>query len=167
MFGPLALPDSAALAFLPAAAVIGIWIAWTDMASMRIPNKAVLALLACFLLIAPSVLPLSEVGWRLLAMVGVLIVGFLLSAAGLVGAGDAKYLAVMAAYVDWADAGAFGIILAAAMVAAFVTHRALRAMGPVRRVTQHWASWTDVKFPLGLALGPALAIYLAMAALPG
>ena len=167
MFGPLALPDGAALAFLPAATVIGVWIAWTDMASMRIPNKAVLALLACFLLIAPFVLPLPEIGWRLLAMVGVLIVGFLLSASGLLGAGDAKYLAVMAAYVDWADAGVFGIILAAAMVAAFITHRSLRAIGPVRRVTQHWTSWTDVKFPLGLALGPALALYLAMAALPG
>lgn len=57
MFGPLALPDGAALAFLPAATVIGFWIAWSDVATMRIPNKAVLSLLACFLIVAAFVLP--------------------------------------------------------------------------------------------------------------
>ena len=38
------LPTAAALTFLPFAAAIGIWVAWSDMSSMKIPNKAVLAL---------------------------------------------------------------------------------------------------------------------------
>ena len=164
MGGALAMPDAAALALLPVAAVVGLWIAWTDVSSMKIPNRAVAALALGFLAIAPFVLPLAEVGLRLAALAVVLLAGFLLSSAGALGAGDAKYLAAMAPYVARPDIGQFCMILAVAMLAAFVTHRALRALPPMRRATPGWASWTAAKFPLGLALGPALPIYLAMAA---
>lgn len=167
MLGPFAMPDAAALALLPPALVIGLWVAWTDISSMRIPNRAVVALAGAFLMIAPFVLPLPEIGLRLGALAGVLVAGFVLSVAGALGAGDAKYLAAMAPYVAWPDAGLFLFLLAACMLAAFATHRMLRALPPVRRATPDWTSWTAVKFPLGLALGPSLAFYLAMAALPG
>ena len=167
MLGPFAMPDLAALALLPPALVIGLWVAWSDVSSMTIPNRAVLALVGCFLLIGPLVMPLSEVGLRLAALAVVLLVGFVLSALGALGAGDAKYLAAMAPFVARPDAGLFCMMLAFAMLAAFVTHRLLRALPPVRRATPGWTSWTATKFPLGLALGPALAFYLAIAALPG
>ena len=160
----LTMPSDAALAFLPAAAIIGLWVAWSDMRSMKIPNRAVLALALCFVVIAPFVLPLSEIGWRLVALLVVLVFGFFVSSAGALGAGDAKYMAAMAPYVAWADAGAFMMILALATLAAFVTHRALRAMPLVRAATPDWVSWTSAKFPLGMALGPTLAFYLALAA---
>lgn len=38
-----------ALWFLPFALPIAVWVAWSDMKFMRIPNKAVLALTAVFL----------------------------------------------------------------------------------------------------------------------
>jgi prepilin peptidase CpaA len=164
MGGSLAMPDAAALALLPVAAVVGFWIAWSDVASMKIPNRAVMALALGFVVIAPLVLPLAEVGLRLAALVGVLLAGFVLSSAGALGAGDAKYLAAMAPYVARPDIGQFFMILALAMLAAFATHRILRALPAMRRATPGWASWTAAKFPLGLALGPSLAIYLAMAA---
>lgn len=167
MLGPFALPDTAALAFLPAATAIGLWVAWSDMATMKIPNRAVMALVVAFVVVAPFALPMQEVGLRMVALVLVLVAGFLLSTVGAMGAGDAKYLAAMAPYIARPDAADFAMLLALAMLAAFVTHRALRAVPAIRRATPGWVSWTAAKFPLGLALGPALALYLALAALPG
>ena len=37
-----------ALWFLPAVVAIGIWVAWSDMKFMRIPNKAVMAMLLAY-----------------------------------------------------------------------------------------------------------------------
>ena len=37
----------------------------------------------------------------------------------------------------------------------------------VRRAVPDWESWTAEKFPMGLALGPGLALYLALAAALG
>ena len=51
------LPNAAALTFLPFALAIGIWVAWSDMRFMKIPNKAVLALGAVYLAVGFLVLP--------------------------------------------------------------------------------------------------------------
>ncbi len=42
----------AATALLPFALAIGIWVSWSDMKFMKIPNKSVIALLLVWLLIA-------------------------------------------------------------------------------------------------------------------
>ena len=41
----------AALILLPFATAIGVWVAWSDMKSMKIPNQSVLALLAVWLIV--------------------------------------------------------------------------------------------------------------------
>jgi prepilin peptidase CpaA len=59
------------------------------------------------------------------------------------------------------------LILAAVSVAAFLTHRLAR-ISPLRRLAPDWASWhSGRRFPMGLALGPALALYLGLAAIHG
>lgn len=159
------MPAAAALAFLPFAAAIGFWVTWSDLARMRIPNAAVLALLAVFLLVGPFVLPLADWGWRWLNFAVVLAIGFVLNMGGILGGGDAKFLAAMAPFVALGDAAFFMVLLAVAMIAAYVGHRAFRAVPAVRRAAPDWQSWNaGKKFPMGVPLALSLVIYLALAA---
>ena len=156
-----------ALWFLPLVIPIAIWVAWSDMKFMKIPNKAVLALGAVFAVVGLLALPLPEYGWRWVQLAVVLAIGFALTIAGLVGAGDAKFAAAMAPFVALPDARAFIGIFAACLLAAFVAHRLMRAIPAVRAAAPDWASWTHKKFPMGLALSGALLIHLGTVAALG
>ena len=160
-------PAIAALWFLPFVAPICLWVAWSDMRSMKILNKAVVALVCVYLVVGFAVLPLPDYLWRLSHLAILLIVGIGANAAGLMGAGDAKFIAAAAPFVALGDAGAVMLILACVLVTAFITHRLAR-MSPLRRLAPDWASWhSGRRFPMGLALGPTLAFYLALAAMHG
>ena len=152
-----------ALWFLPFATPICLYVAWSDLARMKIPNVAVTALLAGFALIGPLALPLGEYGLRWLHVAGVLLLGFTANALGVLGAGDAKFAAAMAPFVARGDIATVGMIFALVLLAAFAVHRAARAMPAVRGLVPEWESWRrGTHFPLGLALGPTLVIYLAL-----
>lgn len=163
----MAISAYAALWFLPFALPICIWVAWSDLKFMKIPNKAVLALTVVFLVIGLIVIPLADYPWRLLHLVVVLIVGFALNMAGMIGAGDAKFAAAMAPFVLLGDLRLFLVLFGAVMIAAFITHRVFRRIPAVVRRTPDWVSWTSGKFPMGLALGGSLAIYLALGVAQG
>lgn len=152
-----------ALWFLPFALPIAVWVAWSDMKFMRIPNKAVLALTAVFLVVGLAALPLEVWAWRWTHLLVVLAIGFLANLAGVIGAGDAKYAAAMAPFFPASDLRLVLALLAAAIVGAFISHRAARAIGPVRAMTADWASWTHKDFPMGLALSGTLIFYLLAA----
>lgn len=158
-------PAEAALWFLIFSAPIAVWVALEDMRSMRIPNNAVLALVAVFLIVGPFVLPLQDWGWRWLHLVVVLVFGFVLNALKVLGAGDAKFLAAMAPFVAIGDLFVFFLILAAALPIALIVHRLARATPPIRRLTPNWESWVKPRvFPMGLPLGGTLVVYLYIAA---
>ena len=129
---------------------------------MKIPNMAVLALFGVFVIVGLIALPLDEYLQRLLHLVVVLIIGFVISALGLIGAGDAKFAAVMAPFVALGDTFQMGYLLAAIILAAFVTHRLFQRSKAFRKLTPNWESWDNKDFPMGLALGSALVIYLAL-----
>ncbi|MGR3501713.1 prepilin peptidase [Pseudaestuariivita sp.] len=147
--------------FLPFVAPICLYVAFTDVKQMKIKNHAVLALLAVFALVGPLALPLDVYAWRWLHVLVLFGLGFALTSLGAMGAGDAKFLAAAAPFVAAADVWFAMLVLAAAMVAAITVHRGVRA-SPLRRLAPDWASWTDPKFPMGLALGPALTAYLVL-----
>ena len=156
-----------ALWFLPFALPICLYVAFTDLKSMKITNQAVLLLAAAFVVIGLFALPLAEYGWRLAQMIGVLLIGMVLNAARAVGAGDAKFAAAAAPFVAPADLGVIIIFFTATLLAAFLTHR-IAKYTPLRRIAPDWQSWgRGWDFPMGLALGPALAIYLILGALYG
>jgi len=158
---------SAALWFLPFAAPICLYVAWSDLATMKIPNKANLALAGVFLVVGLWALPLAEYPWRLAQLAGVLVVGILLNAGGLLGAGDAKFLAAAAPFVAPGDALAVTVLFAGVLLAAYVAHRLARAT-PLRALAPDWESWRRTKdFPMGFALGPTLLAYLALGAVHG
>lgn len=145
--------------FLPFVIPITVWVSWSDLSSMKIPNKAVLALLIVFAVIGLLALPFSEYLWRWSHFAVVLVIGFVLTALGLVGAGDAKYAAAMAPFVALSDGMAFMYLLGATVIAAFAIHRAAR-VSSIRTRFEHWESWTRKEFPMGFALAPALMFYL-------
>lgn len=161
----MALSPVAALWFLPFAVPVCLWVAWSDMRFMRIPNPAVLTLVAVYALVGPWVLPFGDWSWRWLQLPAVLLVGFGLNAGGLVGAGDAKFAAGIAPFVAWHDLPFVTILFATVLLAAFTLHRLVRRMARLRAGFPDWASWDHDDFPMGLALAGTLLFYLALAAL--
>lgn len=156
------ITSAEALWFLPFVLPVCIWVVWSDLSAMRIPNKAVLTLAGIFLVVGLLALPLAEYPWRLAIMAIVLVIGFLANAIGLMGAGDSKFLAAAAPFIDPGDAGILCFLFAANLLAAFFTHR-LAKHTALRGLAPGWDSWTrGRKFPMGFALGGTLVIYLAL-----
>ena len=157
-------PATAALAFLAPVAAICIWVAWSDLSRMKIPNLAVLALLLTFALIGPFVLPLGEWGWRWVHFALFLLIGIGLNAAGIMGAGDAKFIAAAAPFVAASDAVAAVVILAVCAVSGYLLHRVAKRTALARAVP-HWESWSSGnRFPFGFPLAVSLVLYLALVA---
>lgn len=167
-FAPyFAMPAKAAFWLFLGSLPICFWVILSDLRAMRIPNAAVMALAAVFVLIAVWVLPLPLVAGQLVNLVVVLLLGIVLNAAGAFGAGDAKFAAAAAPFVMLQDAGFVLMLLALNLLAAFLTHR-IAGRTPLRNLAPGWESWERKKdFPMGLSLGSTLSIYLGLAAVYG
>jgi prepilin peptidase CpaA len=163
----LAQSSFAATWLMLGALPIAAWVIWTDLSTMRIPNKAVMALIGVYALIGVATLPLSVWAWSWVHLAVVLVAGFLLSLTGGFGAGDAKFAAAMAPFVALGDATLFCLILSVLTITSFVTHRIARQVPAIRAAAPGWASWERREFPFGVALAPALIVYLAVAAAYG
>lgn len=146
--------------FLVAALPIAFWVAWNDMRAMKIPNLANYALVASFAVLGLIALPFDMYLWQWLNLVVVLLIGILLNAAGVVGAGDAKFAAAAAPMIAKADVPILIPIFAATLLAGYVTHR-LAKHSPLRKLVPEWKSWeTGKRFPMGFPLGMTLVFYL-------
>lgn len=149
-------PQAAAI-FLPFALAIGVWVAFSDLARMKIPNLAVGAALAVWLVVGLAAvvltpLTLMQWGWGWAIGAGVFLAGFIGYAAGAIGAGDVKFAGAAAPFLTGAEPRLVLGLFAAAILGAFATHRLARAIPAIRRATPGWQSWTHAKFPMGLAL---------------
>jgi len=159
----LAITFQQAIWFLPFALPICIWVALSDLRAMRIPNVAVLALTGLFLVGGLFLLPLDAYLWRLAQLGVVLLIGFVITSLGMIGAGDAKFAAAMAPFIAPGDGLFFLLLFSMVLVGSWLTHRGAGRVQAVRRATPGWASWDQGKlFPMGVALAGALAIYLAL-----
>lgn len=159
-------PVREALVFLPFVLPIAIWVAWSDMARMKIPNKAVLAMAALWPLLGWIVFPWQLWLMGFLIMAVVLMITFVGNLAGLFGAGDAKFAAAMAPVFTAGDPMFIAALYAVCSIGAFVVHRGARAVPALRAATPDWKSWTHNKFPMGLALSSMVVLYLLAAFLP-
>lgn len=163
----MAISATVALWFLPLVVPICLYVAYTDMAQMKITNQAVVLLAVIFLVLGIFLLPFEIYLWRLAALVIVLIVGMILNATGALGAGDAKFAAAAAPYIALGDLRLLMTLFMVILVAAVIAHKGAKR-SPLRQLAPQWTSWEQTtKFPMGLALGPALAIYLILGALYG
>ena len=150
-----------ALSFLPFALPIAIWVSWSDMKFMKIPNKSVIALAAVWLVVGFIVMSRHDWLWGFALLAIALVMGFVANMISLIGAGDAKFAAAMAPFfvvADWRYAMA---LFAACLLAAFVCHRIARRIPALKPLTTTWVSWTNKDFPMGLALSGTLIFYLA------
>ncbi len=155
-----ALSPTDALICLMFVLPVTVWVAWSDMKFMKIPNRAVGVLFVLFLGLGLILLPLQSWLWGIGLMAIVLAVGFVINLLKLVGAGDAKYAAAMAPFFVGADPGLVGGLFAACLLGAFVSHRTMKHIPPFRAATADWISWTVRDFPMGLALSGTLVFYL-------
>lgn len=157
-------PHEAAIWFLPFVLPVAVWVAYTDLKTMKIPNMSFVMLVGIFLVVGPFVLPsLGEWGWRWLHLVVVLIITFILNQVGQMGAGDAKYMSAMAPFIALQDAGSFMIILA---VMALVATTLKLIIGAIPALKPHLANWKSFDhwrvFPYGLALSMSFVLYLVL-----
>ncbi|MFU8898729.1 prepilin peptidase CpaA [Roseinatronobacter thiooxidans] len=156
-----------ALWFLPFVTPIALWVAWSDMKWMKIHNYAVLALIAVYLVVGLIALPFQSWAWGWASLAVVLVVGFVLSSVGLLGAGDAKFAAAMAPFIALGDLSLFVMLLACVTLVSFIAHRLARRTSLVQGLVPEWESLHRREFPMGLALGPSLLFYLCLATIFG
>jgi len=162
-----------ALWLLIPALPIAIYVAWGDLAHMKITNKSVLVMGGAFILVGLFVFPFELYVWRLAHIAVLFAIGSAAFAGGLVGGGDAKYTAAIAPYFAASDLRLILVLFSAMLLAAFVTHRLFGRIPLVRTFTADWKSWSagDVengkKFPMGLALSGTLIAYLFWALASG
>lgn len=157
--------------FLPFVLPIVLWVIWTDFTNMKIPNKAVLALMAVFVVIGYFALPFEEYLWRYAHFAVILVIGFLMTVMIGFGAGDSKFAAAMAPFVALQDLGFFLFIFALTSIIALILHSIMRYTPAIRNRFPDWESFTidadrpfrKRKFPFGLGLAPSLGAYLLIA----
>jgi prepilin peptidase CpaA len=164
----IALSAQAASWFLPFIVPLCFYVAYTDLAQMRITNPTVLTLAIVFVVLGPFLFTFDAYLWRLAQLVIVLLVCMFLNAAGVMGAGDAKFIAAAAPFVAPGDVRLLMALFAAVLLAAYAAHRIAKHTA-LHRLAPHWDSWSQKarKFPMGFALGPTLALYVALAAVHG
>lgn len=165
-------PEAVAFAykiFLLLSLPVCAWVAWSDLKVMKIPNAAVMAVVAIFAFAGFVLIPAEFWLWRWVNLVAVLAIGFVLNIAANVGAGDAKFAAAAAPFfaqrIEHLQLAL--ILLAAFLLGAFAAHRLMRAIPAVRAATPDWVSWTRKDFPMGLALVGTFLTYLVFMAFPG
>ncbi len=159
------LEPAAATWFFIAMLPVAIWVAWSDLATMKIPNKAVLATMAVYTVVGLLVLPLAVWAWQWLHFAIILVLGFLLTVGGVMGAGDAKFAAAAAPFIVAADSINVIALLGICTLFGFISHRLAR-VSPLRKLAPHWESWERTKqFPMGYPLALTLLSYLALAAI--
>lgn len=156
-----------AMVLLPFVFPIAIWVAWSDLKVMKIPNRAVLTMLAVWVALGWYAVGVTPWLWSFALMAVVLVLGFLGNMIGLFGAGDAKFAAAMAGVFIGGNIYLIAGLYAACSVGALVLHRILKRIPAVRRATPDWTSWDRRNmFPMGTALASMLVLYLLAAFLP-
>ncbi|MEM6478476.1 MAG: prepilin peptidase [Pseudomonadota bacterium] len=162
-FEPL-FPDRAALIFLIILVPVWFYMAWYDMARLKILNGLVLFVLGVFIVLGPFLMPLPLYFSQLFQAGIVFIAMLILYAGGAMGGGDAKFITAASPYFMHEDLFLILALFAACALGAFFTHR-LSLLAGADRAVPLWLSWRSGKrFPLGFALGGVVSAYLALAA---
>ncbi len=155
-----------ALWLLPFTLPVALWVCWSDLKFMKIPNKAVAVQALGWLAVGWLAVPMNIWLWGFALMAIVLVLGFIGNMIYLFGAGDAKYAAAIAPIFAGGDIRLILILYVACSLSAFIGHRLMKQVGPFRRATPDWKSWTSPKFPMGIALAAMVVFYLLAAFLP-
>lgn len=161
----MGMTAQAALWFLPVMTPIAFYIAWSDMRAMKIPNGAVLALVAGYAVVGPFAFGFEQYLWQWLHLPVALVVCMALWALRVMGGGDAKMIAAMAPVFVLADLMLVSQVFLAAILSAVAVHSLFRFTA-LKNIAPGWKSWTAGRyFPKGLPLSMTLVFYLGFVAL--
>jgi prepilin peptidase CpaA len=142
---------------------IGIYVAWSDMKFMRIPNVACYALFISFLVLAPLIFGMQEYGFRILQGIAVLIGGFFATNIGLVGGGDSKFAAAMAPFIALSEILPFIFIIGIMSFVSIGLHKLVGVTPGLKNMIKDWDSWNaHGMFPFGVTLAGSLIAYLLL-----
>ena len=142
---------------------ISIWVAWSDMKYMRIPNVACFALFISFLVIAPLTYDLHPYGIRIAQGFIILILGFFATSLGFVGGGDSKFAAAMAPFVALVDIYPFVFLVGLLSFISVVLHKLAGITPGIKSYIKDWDSWNaHGMFPFGVTLAASLITYLVL-----
>ncbi|MEL6425927.1 MAG: prepilin peptidase [Pseudomonadota bacterium] len=137
--------------------------AYTDLKEMKIPNILSIVMVLGFVVTAPFLLTLDEIGWRVLYAGIAFAIGFALNAVGKMGGGDVKFGSASLLYVAPIDIGFYLQVLGLMALAGVLTHRFVRGIPAIRNIVGHWRSWGErANFPLGFVLAGSLLYYLSL-----
>ena len=140
---------------------ISIWVAWSDMKFMRIPNVACYALFISFLLIGPLTFDMHEYGIRILQGIVMLIAGFFATSIGLIGGGDAKFTAAMVPFIALSHVIPFVFIVGIMSFVSIALHKLIGITPGLKGYIKDWDSWNaHGMFPFGVTLAGSLLAYL-------
>jgi prepilin peptidase CpaA len=160
---PAVLPIAAA-ALVP----ILVYVMWTDLKSMRIPNAACLLVLLVFLPTGLAGLPIETFGWRLLHTAVAFFAGYAIFQAtgGRIGAGDLKLAIAFTPFVPGVYLGLIAQLYVATSlltVALFLALRAgLRGRTALAALETRSESVMKVPFPFAWTLSSTFIAYLLL-----
>ncbi len=161
----MGLTTETAIWFLPFILPACLFVAFDDLRAMKIRNLTVLYILGVFAVVGLVAFPFQTYLWQWVHVPIALAVGIFLNAARVMGAGDAKFIAAASPFFVFdgpIDVWLVMILWIAASFAGVATHRMAKRT-PLRKATPNWESWGQGKrYPMGLTLGPMLAIYLLL-----
>ena len=140
-----------------------VYVMWSDLKSLRIPNWVVLAVLGIFVVTGLWGLPLETFLWRLVHGAVAIAIGFGIFAVarGKVGAGDMKLIAVLVPFVAGAHALWVLLIYTVVTFVGLLIHRLIRAY--LRGRETGWLALDQkIYYPVGLVLGITILVYLGI-----
>lgn len=125
--------------------------AYGDLRRLRIPNRLVLTMVAVFVLSAPFLLELPEVGLRIAAAVAIYLVGLAGFALRLWSGGDVKAISALMLFLPSSTLVIYAFTFSASMLVGIVLVLSLRAI--VGTPDSRWSSLRpQAGFPMGLSI---------------
>ena len=155
---------SADLVLFLVALPFAVWATWMDFSAMRLPNRMNLLIAAIFIVVGLFLFPPLELLTRVGIGMIVLVVGFCFMLINAIGGGDVKYMAAIIPFIAPDRLALFAVLLACAVIVAYVMHRIVRQIGFLRNLAPDWKSWTARKFPMGFAISGAWLLFLGVRA---
>ena len=140
-----------------------VYVIWSDLKSLRIPNWCVLAVLGVYVVTGLWGLPIETFLWRLAYAAGFLVIGFgiFALAGGKVGAGDMKLITVLIPFVSASDVLFVLFVYGLVTLVGLMIHRLIRAR--LRGRKNGWMAIDQaIYYPVGLVLGVTTLIYLGV-----
>lgn len=134
-------------------APILVYAAYSDLRWLRIPNGVSLLMLAIFALVAMT-LPWSELMWRTSIGATIFVIGLVLFAARLIGAGDVKLLSALLLFVPSSHTLPFFQLFSVSLLLGVAFISVCRRLPQLQ--TLGWRSVdTPRSFPMGISIALA------------